>query len=388
VISANWASPGYLPSPIEAGDWVVEVDVHRILPPGNINYQITVFIEADETKAPPNEPPPDLPIKQKRRGPGWYTGDLHGHTFHSDGVYSPAEYLAVAHQRGYDFVAITDHNTFSAVPQARQLASDGLTLIGGVELTTFNGHALALGLEDWTEWRVKDGATMSAIATALQDAGAVYIIAHPKTEGHPFCAGCRWAHSDMLPGPARHVEIWNRVWQDRSHNQDAVRLFYQWLNTGYRMVATAGTDTHGPMPAKFRIAANRVYARDNTQAEILAAIKRGHCYVSSGPDLAISAISSDGSVCRMGDIAAPGPLRISCGWDAALINGDAKDVEACLISQGREIDRWRCSDLGEAAVTVQTKAGNWFVLELRDKKNRLHALSNPVYVGRNGEHWH
>ncbi|MBT6099556.1 MAG: hypothetical protein HOH05_14505, partial [Marinovum sp.] len=34
VISATWASPGYLKGAIEPGEWVVEIDVHRILPPG------------------------------------------------------------------------------------------------------------------------------------------------------------------------------------------------------------------------------------------------------------------------------------------------------------------------------------------------------------------
>ena len=91
--------------------------------------------------------------------------------------------------RGYDFVALTDHNTVSALSQFRQLAGETIATIPGMELTTFNGHALALGREDIVEWRVREGSTMSGLARSLQAAGSLYVIAHPRKEGHPFCTG-------------------------------------------------------------------------------------------------------------------------------------------------------------------------------------------------------
>ena len=387
VISAKWASPGYLKGTIEPGEWVVEIDVHRILPPGNVSYRIEVDCDTIEVIAPPDELAPEPPQRTKRRGPGWYSGDLHGHTFHSDGDYSPAEYLDVAYRRKYDFVALTDHNTISALPLLRQLAGNGITVIGGIELTTFNGHAVVLGAEGWSDWRVKDGATMSGRAASLQNTGALYIIAHPKAEGHPFCTGCRWAYSDMLPGPARHVEVWNREWVENSFNHGSVRLFYQWLNSGFRMVATGGTDTHRPIRHGFRIAANRVYAQDNTQVEILAAIKRGHCYVSGGPELTFTGRGGDGSNVGMGDLIAPGPMQLSCGWSSGSSENSIGDLTARLICRGRVAECWPCSQLGEAMVEVKAEAGQWFLLELRDQDGELHAMTNPIYAGENGEHW-
>lgn len=384
VISSDWASPGYLPGPVEAGEWVVEVDVHRILPPGNVTYKLGVDWSDQIMATPQADPQNNQSETPKRRGPGWYTGDLHGHTFHSDGDFSPAEYLAVAHGRGYDFVALTDHNTFSAVPELLALAGDGITVIGGVELTTYHGHAVALGLDGWTEWRVKEGSTMSGIAKALQAAGALYIIAHPKSEGHPFCTGCRWAYSDMLPGPARHVEVWNNAWIGRSNNEQAVFLFYQWLNTGLRMVATGGTDTHRPMPESFRIPTNRVYTQDNTRQEILAALKRGHSYVTCGPEISFHAMSSDGQKTVMGDIASAGSQSLCCEWSVAL---EDKPLEARLISQTDVIQRWDCSAQSAAACEIAAKAGQWFVLELRDLDGELYALSNPIFVGETPQDW-
>jgi len=388
VISRSWASPGYLAGPIEAGEWVVEIDVHRILPPGDVTYRIEVVCEAEECEVPPVTLAPELPRKPKRRGPGWYTGDLHGHTFHSDGDFSPAEYLQTAHQRGYDFVALTDHNTFSAVPQVRRLAENWINVIGGVELTTFNGHALVLGLEGWSEWRVKDGTTMSGIARAVHERGGIYVIAHPKSEGHPFCAGCRWAFSDMLPGPARHVEIWNRAWIERTHNEGAVQMFYKWLDDGCRMVATAGTDTHRPVPFDHRIPANRVYAEDNTPEAILSALRRGHSFVTCGPDLVLGAETAAGTMAGMGDVVAAGPLRLTCGCQVGEIGNDLSDLALCLIRQGQEVERWPCGQGLDTVVETQAEPGCWFVLELRDRNGELYGLTNPIFVGQEGDPWH
>ena len=388
VISRDWASPGYLPGEIEAGEWVVEIDVHRILPPGNVTYSIKVVCDAEECEPPPVDPVPNPPHAPKRTGAGWYTGDLHGHTFHSDGEFSPADYIEIALRRGYDFVALTDHNTVSAVSQVRRLAGNGITVIDGVELTTFNGHALVLGLEGWIDWRVKDGTTMSEIAQTTLDRGGLYVIAHPRSEGHPFCTGCRWAFSDMLPGPARHVEVWNRGWTERNHNEGAVQMFYHWLNAGYRMVATAGTDTHRPTPANHRIAANRVFAADNAPEAILAALRRGRSYVTSGPDLTLRATTVNGGTTEMGDIAACGSVRLTCGCQGGKTGVDLTDLNLRLIRRGEEVQRWHAGKGLQTTVETEAEPGSWFTLELRDQADGLHGMTNPVFVGREGEPWH
>jgi 3',5'-nucleoside bisphosphate phosphatase len=63
--------------------------------------------------------------------------DLHLHTHYSDGKTSPAEILRHAANLGLKTVAITDHDTLKALPEAEYVAAEaGLTLIPGVELTT------------------------------------------------------------------------------------------------------------------------------------------------------------------------------------------------------------------------------------------------------------
>ncbi|MDB5350907.1 MAG: putative metal-dependent phosphoesterase, family [Planctomycetota bacterium] len=62
--------------------------------------------------------------------------DLHVHTTHSDGACSPCEVVQAAANISLGALAITDHDTISALavarPEARRL---GLELVGGIELT-------------------------------------------------------------------------------------------------------------------------------------------------------------------------------------------------------------------------------------------------------------
>lgn len=64
------------------------------------------------------------------------TADLHSHTHYSDGTLSPEEVVGLASERGVEILAITDHDTMEAIPQAiaegRRL---GVRIIPGVEMT-------------------------------------------------------------------------------------------------------------------------------------------------------------------------------------------------------------------------------------------------------------
>jgi predicted metal-dependent phosphoesterase TrpH len=63
--------------------------------------------------------------------------DLHLHTHYSDGKTSPADIIRHAASLGLKIIAITDHDTLDALPEALYVATEvGLELIPGVELTT------------------------------------------------------------------------------------------------------------------------------------------------------------------------------------------------------------------------------------------------------------
>ena len=61
--------------------------------------------------------------------------DLHIHSWHSDGTWSPEQIAALCKQKQIGCFSITDHNLLSAYPEAMQAAQKyGLQCIPGVEI--------------------------------------------------------------------------------------------------------------------------------------------------------------------------------------------------------------------------------------------------------------
>jgi 3',5'-nucleoside bisphosphate phosphatase len=66
--------------------------------------------------------------------------DLHVHTNHSDGTFTPREVLTLARERGLDAVAITDHDTTSALAEAVAIGEElGVEVVPGIEFSTIYG---------------------------------------------------------------------------------------------------------------------------------------------------------------------------------------------------------------------------------------------------------
>ena len=77
--------------------------------------------------------------------------DLHTHSTASDGQYSPAQVVELAHKSGIQVLAITDHDTIHGVEEAVQAGQSlELTVLRGVELGAQEDrhmHILGLGLK-------------------------------------------------------------------------------------------------------------------------------------------------------------------------------------------------------------------------------------------------
>ena len=66
--------------------------------------------------------------------------DLHTHTRHSDGLDTPAELVVKAARHGVRRLAVTDHDTLTALPEARMAgAARGVEVLTGVELSVQHG---------------------------------------------------------------------------------------------------------------------------------------------------------------------------------------------------------------------------------------------------------
>lgn len=74
--------------------------------------------------------------------------EIHMHSIFSDGEFSPAELIAIGKKNGVDILALTDHDTFSGLPEFMDAARDsGVFAFPGIEMTVryrdFNLHLLS-----------------------------------------------------------------------------------------------------------------------------------------------------------------------------------------------------------------------------------------------------
>ena len=140
-VSRHSATPGYLAGPLTPGTWNVILGPVAIVPPG-VSWTVTVTLVSGKPKR--RFRPKPAPRRVKGSGPGWYRGDLHVHTVHSDGKRSPKQMAAAAREAGLDFFVSTDHNTSSSHGFWGRHAGDDLLIVNGEEITTRNGHWLSL----------------------------------------------------------------------------------------------------------------------------------------------------------------------------------------------------------------------------------------------------
>lgn len=377
-IDGAQATPGYQPGPLPSGQWTVEIDTHMIMPGEPCTYQLEIVIRTS----------PDMPPVQSRsdvlrrdtpagRGPGWYRGDLHAHTRHSDGDYEVRGLVETARQRRLDFITLTDHNTVSGLAEMEQLADTGLLTLVGLELTTFWGHAVCLGRRTWLDWRVGLGRqTMADLAHEVTAAGQLFIIAHPCAVGDPWCTGCDWRYEEMKPGSGHFVEIWNGPWGGDSNNEQALSLWYGWLNEGHRLVATAGSDAHRPEDYAPTQASNVVYAQDLTEAALFQGLKEGHLYLSTGPHLTLSAATRAGEQAMMGDTLASEEASFTVEWQDCPSTATLRAVAG-----GTTLLEWPAGQGGSRSWTPAAQA-NWCLVEVRGQNGEMLAVTNPIFLGR------
>ena len=253
------ATPGYRPFSIFPGEWKILVGAYKIEADG-----VKVFYEIRIT------------YKKCRM----LKGDLHTHTFASDGVHSMEELAWKAKRNGLDFVAITDHNQF--VSKVALPNVEGITLIPGVEWTHYQGHANFLGVDQPFDGCFATNTfeeTQKVFQTA-KERGALISINHPFEEICDF-------KFDMRKLPFDCLEIWNGPM--RESNLKAVGLWHHLLTTGMKVPAIAGSDYHRDTPFIFLGGQTTcVFADSNGASDILAALKAGHSYfifAPNGPEL-------------------------------------------------------------------------------------------------------
>jgi hypothetical protein len=289
-IRADDATPGYVPGPVREGTWHVALGPYTVAPQG-LSYELTVTLTYGE---PGRTPAPVYPPERaKGRGRAWYRGDCHLHSWYSDGRRTPAEIAALARAAGLDFINSSDHNTHSAHAHWASEAGDDLLILLGEEITTRNGHVVALGTEpgtfvDW-RYRARDN-RWAKYARQIRRAGGLVVPAHP----HATCIGCGWKFGF---GEADAVEVWNGPYTP----DDEVTLA-EWDNL---LVATVREGREEWLPAMGNSDAHRdpdavglpqtvVLAEDLTREAIQDGIRAGRSYVAESKNVSLTFTATGG----------------------------------------------------------------------------------------------
>lgn len=294
----------------------------------------------------------------------FWRGNLHTHSNLSDGALDPAEVCRRYKAEGYDFLALTDHFVGEygyPIADTKPFRDEDFTTILGAELHSGameNGelwHILAVGLpEDFApshspSFHPVDGQeTGPELAKRAWDAGAYVAIAHPEWGGMTF------ADADSIKH-AHAVEIYNHtcgVECDRAHGH---YMLDQLLAAGRRLDLCATDDAHFSEPDSFG-GWVMVKAEENTPDALLATLKAGHYYSSTGPELKGVSWEDDRVVVQ------------STAVKAVMVQGKGSR-SACVYGAGMtrtEVPLDKLKNSPFMRVTIVDAAGN-------------RAWSNPVY---------
>jgi hypothetical protein len=347
-------------------------------------------------------------------------GAIHIHTSRSDGSGTVDDVAAAAARAGLNFVIVTDHGDGTRKPDPPVIRSNVL-VVDAVEISTWGGHVIALGLPKAPYPLAGDARDVIADISRL---GGFSIIAHPVNDKPaaqwiewtaPF-DGMEWLNLDsewrdepatalariVLAYPFRHAESLGLL-LDRS---DAAMARWNVLTRRRRVVAVAGADAHArvgfnaeepyrrgvsvPVPGyealfrTFSIALPGIALSGDAEADaqvVMTAIRAGRVFSSvdalgARPAFAFTATSGahrasggdvlpiEGAVMLRAAVQAPPTARIVLFKDGE----PAKEETGTLLEYegGRQPGVYRV-EIMLANVTGQS-AVPWIV-------------SNPIYVG-------
>jgi len=225
-------------------------------------------------------------------GQFWKT-NLHSHTTRSDGKLTPTELTSIYREQGYHALAITDHFLerfgFPIVDTTGFRTDNFTTLLGaelhGPGLMLGDWHILAVGLPPDFAPAV-NGETGPEIAKRASDAGAFVAIAHPAWYSLFYEKAKEIDFADA-------IEVFNTTCLYDNDRGESWYLADQFLMTGRRPFAIATDDAHCSIRPDTFGGWTMIKSESLDPDSLLAALKAGHFYASTGPDIHNIAIEDD-----------------------------------------------------------------------------------------------
>ncbi|MEQ9637483.1 MAG: CehA/McbA family metallohydrolase [Devosia marina] len=391
-IATDDATPGYIHGEIQPGTWNVILGLYQV-PGAGADVTVTITLDSTPLRLEP-QPARNFPVRSEA---GWYRGDLHCHTFHSDAKGSPELLHAAAKQAGLDFLAVADHNTIAQRRYFHPQSSPELIFVRAMEVTTAVGHANVYGMDEWVDFRMTHPSDAHVLERLVHEKGGLLSINHDKPT-------IPWDYE--FPA-ADCQEVWQSTWL--AWNWISLERYQQRLAAGMRISAIGGSDYHQPdrlMPEGPLVLARPttvLFLPELSEDAVLAAMKAGHGYVTespTGPHLEMRvgdilmggtarALASIEVVARgaAGDllvlIDATGPVaRLEIDSDDWLASVPLPAVQTFIRAEIIAGEASRARLIAEFTVALDGRELPWQLkgADLLDRPIRR-ALGNPIYIG-------
>jgi PHP-associated len=273
-------------------------------------------------------------------GGEWLRGNLHAHTTNSDGTRPTQLVVDDYAARGYDFLAITDHDLLASVQDLARYRTAGLLLLPGNEVTADAPHLTHIN----GRRPIAPHADRQQVFDDVERSGGFCFVNHPNYE----------KDFDHCPLPKMQtwtgyigLEIYNAFIGRINGDPDATAKWDALLSEGRQLWGFANDDSHEP--EHVGQAWNTVYAAARTTDAVVEALEAGRFYGSSG--VVIDDIAVDGLTVRL---TTDNAERIVAIRDpgVSMAEGDGPVLEVDVPPDARYV-RFECRGTGEQRAWTQ-----------------------------------
>lgn len=207
----------------------------------------------------------------------WLRGNLHTHTTFSDGKRSPEEVIKDYERRGYDFLAISDHDVFVKPDKYQRLTA--MTLIPAVEVTANGPHILHVNARTLVP---PNENRQTVLAEISQQPEGFSVLNHPNWLA-PL-PGLHFSHEQMMALDGyTGIEIYNGVIERLPGVSNATDQWDRLLSNGRRIWGFGHDDSHDVQDVG--LGWNKVQTTSQKGDDIVSAMKAGQFYVSTGVEI-------------------------------------------------------------------------------------------------------
>lgn len=407
-IQGDSAERAYRPGPIGAGTWYVDLGIGAVGPTG-AEWKVTIRALKGPSTKPPDPDPVDS-THVARPEPGWYHGDFHMHSFHSNPKGpGPFEFVDYGRRAQLDFMPVTEYVVGHHWFQYGEVQDKNRDVIiwPGREIVTYFGHCQSLGeTPGFVEFRHGfEDVNIADIQREVRARGALFQVNHPTTFPgelfQNFCRGCAFELGDEIDwGAVDTIEVLTGEALVRPgeyglpdlgapvanpFSRTAIDLWETLLNRGHKITAVCGSDDkHGD---RFGTCATAVYARELSRPALMEAIRAGRAYVRTrgvahSPALEMTATIDGQDPATFGSVlvaeeGATAELRVT------VTGGQGQSLR--LVCNGRDLpvvpitaDPFdHTTPIGR--VDGEGPLGTWYRVETLDGRGRT-TIGNPVFL--------